>query len=69
MSRPSRDHIAFSQISTAMSSLAYPYLKHDFKQDAKPKPSLSKKNETNNLHDIAPFLFPLIFSNCHGSVY
>ena len=42
MSRPSRDHIAFSQISTAMSSLAYPYFKHDFKQDAKPKPSLTK---------------------------
>ena len=26
-----------------MSSLAYPYLKHDFKQDAKTKPSLTKQ--------------------------
>ena len=26
-----------------MSSLAYPYLKHDFKQDAKPKPSFTKQ--------------------------
>ena len=43
MSRPSRDHIAFSQISTDMSSLAYRYFKHDFKQDAKSKPSLTKQ--------------------------
>ena len=44
MSRPSRDHIAFSQMSTAtVSSLAYPYFKHDFKQDTKSKPSLTKE--------------------------
>ena len=44
MCRPSRDLIAFSQMSTAtVSSLAYPYFKHDFKQDAKSKPSLTKQ--------------------------
>ena len=64
MCRPSRDHIAFSQMSTAtVSSLAYILISNmTLNKMQSPNPPYPSKNETNNLHDIAPFCYFLLFS-------